>query len=502
MKKVRKSLLILFIAVIILSLCACGKNALGTNNNNEDDISSSGSEGSSEQSSVSNERISHDEDGYYDDVGYYWLNDNSGYYDNKGVFFSTSGEGNSEQTDNNNGTSFPDEMLGTYGQAMIEYATGKDGSIIIEKDQIKILYGGQEVLLPAADFIQTDVSENGTLYECYGSGTQGYDAQLSVMKGFDDKTGDRLSSCEFAEITLFGADQKIETGAREKTKVLYGIPTGEYESLDDKGEFGILPMTQSVRNLILEGVSDDFIITYDDRNQDYSNYYISWYDEKGKRIGSRDIFEYKSEAAISQEDVDFYRQMGDIANEGNVVSITYKKNEDSMRYSFRDTKQSDLSDIDLIYGEKCFYDTYLRTLLHYVSKPLSVEEGKQINATTCIIDKMYAYRCENSDGTQIVNVVGTGMEPSIFIIDNNQGINYELHYARANGDTLLAYGYYEDYPNHEKDTTCVGEFTKDGENLTVKYYIYDGGGEITYDNYQEHTAKNEYTMTVTLAQEE
>lgn len=501
MKKTKSSLLFLLITVMVLSLCSCGKNAQGTNNNNEDEISSPGSEGSSEQNSVSNERILHDEDGYYDDLNYYWLNDNSGYYDNKGVFFSTSGEGNSEQTDNNNGTSFPDEMLGTYGQAMIGYATEKDGSIIIEKNQIKILYGGQEILLPAANFVQTDVSENAAHYECYDSGTLGYEAQLSFMKGFDDKTGDRLSTYEFADMTLYGANIKIETGAREKTKVLYGIPTSEYESLDDKGEFGILPMTQSVRNIILEGVSDDFIITYDDRNQDYSNYYISWYDEKGKRIGDRDIFEYKSEAAIPQEDIDFYRQMGDVVNEGNVVSITYNKTEDSILYSFRDTKLSDLSDIDLVYGENCFYDTYLHTLIHYVSKPLSVEEGKKINATTGMIDKMYAYRCETSDGTQIIQVLGTGIEPSIFIIDHNKEINYELQYAKADGDKLLAYGYYEDYPNHEKDTTCVGEFTKDGENLTVKYYIYDGCGEITYDNYKEQTATNEYTTTVPLAQE-
>lgn len=102
----KKILSIILVAVMLLSLSACGSNGGNQSTNNGENITQ--------------QLIPHDEEGYYDDENYYWLMDGSGYYDDKGKFFKTETDNSSNSNQNNSDA--PIKITKDNGKFVIEFS--------------------------------------------------------------------------------------------------------------------------------------------------------------------------------------------------------------------------------------------------------------------------------------------------------------------------------------------------------------------------------------------
>lgn len=104
----KKILSIILIAVMLLSLTACGNN--GGNGDNG---------GTNNGGNVAPQLIQHDEEGYYDDENYYWLMDGSGYYTPDGEFVKTTTD--DSQDDKPDTSNTPVKVTRQDGKVIIEF---------------------------------------------------------------------------------------------------------------------------------------------------------------------------------------------------------------------------------------------------------------------------------------------------------------------------------------------------------------------------------------------
>lgn len=484
----KKCILFMLLVVLVLSVTACGHK------NN----------GSSESNGETTEITTNDkgEEGYYDGEGSFWLTDGSGYYDPQGTFVTLQAPDTSQNP--TDATVFNTEVLGNYGD-------DSTANVVVEAGQATINYEGATYTLPGSAFREprgekTDIDYDFYVDDSGASGTLSFyedtDLPLQVEVTYKDNSGTDL---------YFMVDRGY---------VLDRMPLEGYVSLDSQGEFGAIPMTEDVKKLLLEGMTEDYIFEYypefsaygeDDNGNSVSLectwYSITSYDENGMDNSasySNDVYEFKN-----KKDADiFYKAEKEensrkiLKQSGNAVGESSSDDQSTEIYNLPGGKSSKIHcysvyENGIVYGEHCMYDDYDKKYI-YFSKPYTIEEGKVFNEATGLLRSLHCLDVPSSDGKYTLRVEGDIHENNINIKDSsNNTIMDGSCFIKADGNTLIAYQY--DVFN---SSTYVAELTLGGDTISVKYYRYDGTGEITFDNYKEKQAakEGEFQVIKTVAE--
>jgi hypothetical protein len=481
----KRIIVLLLLTILLLTLTACDSK--------KDDTSDNSTQTTTEI--ITNEK---GEEGYYDDIGCFWLTDGSGYYDTEGTFIVTKAAEAQEPTITN---VFNDEVIGNYGDV-------SSANVIIEAGQASIKYEGAAYTIPSSAFSEpdgegTDITYNFSMQDTGASGSLSFyeasDIPLSVEVIYTDNSG---------------ADLYFSLG---RSYVLDSIPLEGYVSLDSQGEFGAIPMTEDVKKLLLEGMTEDYIIVYypvmsvsatDNDGSDISPecgwYSIVSYDENGydnSDCYSIDVYDFKT-----QSDADaFYKYENSKENKPEIeqsgTAVVERSYDDMITefYQLPGGKSSKLQAYNVyehgvVYGEHCLYDDNFDRYI-YFSKPYTLEEGKVFAETTALMSSLFCYETPSSDGQYTLAIEGNIHKNSITIKDpNGYSLIEGTCVVKAEGDTLLAYKYDISDPLY----TNVAELTLEGDSISVKCYRYEGTGEITYDNYKEAQAISEAEFVVPL----
>ncbi|MEM1485612.1 hypothetical protein V6615_12170 [Oscillospiraceae bacterium PP1C4] len=127
------------------------------------------------------------------------------------------------------------EVLGNYG---------KDSycNVVVTKDLVTIKNGRFDYTIPSSAFsLQsgkgTDVDYDFHVQETGAQGTLSFYESSGILLGVEVTYSDNS-----------GADFCFHVDA---SKVLGRLPLDGYVSLDDQGEFGTIPMTDDIKNLLL-----------------------------------------------------------------------------------------------------------------------------------------------------------------------------------------------------------------------------------------------------------
>lgn len=192
-----------------------------------------------------------------------------------------------------------------------------------------------------------------------------------------------------------GADFRFTVA---ESKVLDGIPLDGYVSLDTQGEFGTIPMTDDVKELLLNGVSADYIIVYwpfttvsinsEDISEQLSingEYTISEFDEKGLECSG--FYSITVDSFQNESDAKRYYDYAK-SEAGDNDEVEQDSTAVIIRDFYPDMYICSKADVAaqcgmVVYGEHCFIGASAAdsNRIVYFSKPYTIEEGKKLNET-------------------------------------------------------------------------------------------------------------------------
>lgn len=156
----RKASISLLVAMLLLVGCQSSDNDQDTTNNQYDGL-----------------------DGYYDDAGFFWLNDGSGYYNSDGDYIETQVDSDEDETPTQVDDSFISSVVGSY----LDVDTGLEQcSLVLESNgEMTFIYNA---VTHTANIMGEYLTDGYLLENITFIGDDGYQYGWNITFSFDDNS--------------------------------------------------------------------------------------------------------------------------------------------------------------------------------------------------------------------------------------------------------------------------------------------------------------------------